>query len=104
MRRQSIIKKISDSLKSLRGVETYLFGSEARGEAHSGSDIDLLMLLPDTLSIPERIEMERKIHNLLFPIELDNNVELSPIILQKKVWNSRKTPFTVNVTNDCIRI
>ena len=30
--------------------QVYLFGSEARGEAHVGSDVDLALIIPDGLS------------------------------------------------------
>lgn len=102
MRRHEIVNEISESLRTLPNVETYLYGSEARGEATPVSDIDLLILLPDSLSVAERIEMENTIHGLLIPIELKRNTEISALILQHKVWERRKTPFTVNVLNDRI--
>lgn len=30
--------------------QVYLFGSEARGEAHVGSDVDLALIIPDGVS------------------------------------------------------
>ena len=30
--------------------QVYLFGSEARGEAHEGSDVDLALIIPDGVS------------------------------------------------------
>ena len=104
MRRPDIVRKISESLRNLEELETYVYGSEARGEASSDSDIDLLILLPDSLSTKERIELEQQIHGQLLPIELSEDTEISPLILQQKVWNSRKTFFTTNVLNDRIRI
>lgn len=104
MRKQDIIDRISESLSGIENVEVFLYGSQARGDAGLNSDIDLLILLPDSLNVRERINMELLIHSILLPIEDECDIEISPLILQKKVWNSRKTPFTINVTNDRIRI
>lgn len=104
MRRQSIVREISSSMKSFPFAETYLYGSEARGEASMCSDIDLLVLLPDHLTVRERIGLETDIHTNLSDIELKYDTEISVLILQKKVWNSRKTPFTINVLKDRIKL
>ncbi len=78
MRRPDIVRKISESLRNLEGLETYVYGSrKARGEASSDSDIDLLILLPDSLSTKERIELEQQIHGQLLPIELSEDTEIS---------------------------
>ena len=47
MRREHIIEAIKTGLSSLKtGVEVRLYSSEARGDAHDRSDIDLLVLVP----------------------------------------------------------
>lgn len=102
MSRQEVIKRISEALNSLEGLETILFGSSARGDYNENSDIDLLILLPDSLSVKERIDMETTLSSILLDIELESNYEISPVILQKKIWNQRVTPFTLNVTNQGI--
>ena len=35
--------------------QVYLFGSEARGEAHLGSDVDLALIIPDGVSPREAL-------------------------------------------------
>lgn len=102
--RKEVIDEISRIMKTLPDVETYLFGSSARGDFNDSSDIDLLFLLPDGLSVTQRIKYEGDIAELLLPIELETDIPVSPIILQQKVWCERKTPFTVNVTNERIRL
>lgn len=102
MTRGDSIIKISKVLKDIPNAETYLYGSSARGDYRDNSDIDLLILLPDDLSPAERIYYEGEIADRLWPIELESGLDISPVILQHKVWNQLTTPFTVNVTNDRI--
>lgn len=102
MTRTETINAISNALKKLKDITVYLFGSSARGDYKSDSDIDILILLPDYLSSKERVEMESEVCGLLLPIEMESEIEISPIILQHKIWNQRKTPFTISVTNDRI--
>lgn len=104
LNRQEVISAISNTLRNLPEVSTYIFGSSARGDYREDSDIDLLILLPDHLSSRERVELEAEICGLLWPIEMETDITIAPIMLPHKVWNQRSTPFTVNVTNDRIKI
>ncbi|MDE5790757.1 MAG: nucleotidyltransferase domain-containing protein [Muribaculaceae bacterium] len=105
MDREAILTKIGIMMRRLYpGVETYLYGSSARGEAMPDSDFDLLMLLPDTMDNKEWKDLKYRIYSSIFDIEIDENVNLSPLIMPKKVWQSRVTPFTINVNKDAIRI
>ena len=102
MRRDEIIERIRALLQEIAPTaETILFGSEARGEARSDSDIDLLILLDG-----DKMTLERE-EAVTFPpyeLELRTGVEISPIVMLKKAWANRpfKTPFYVNVVNEGI--
>ena len=70
-------------------AKTILYGSQARNEARSDSDIDLLILLDGekmTLKDEESITLP------LYELELKTGVSISPIVTLKKLWESR--PFT----------
>lgn len=105
MRRTDIVDRISKELKSfVPEAETILYGSEARGEARPDSDFDVLILLPDTNDLASYVAQRSDIFGRLFELSLELDVEISPLILPRNVWNARKSPFTFNVINDGIRI
>lgn len=105
MSRKDIIDRISEELKKIvPEAEVILYGSEARGDARPDSDIDILILLPEFNDIKRYIAKRSEISGHLFELSLDLEVEISPLVLPRSVWNARKTPFTINVTNEGKRI
>lgn len=89
--------------KSAPTAETILFGSEARGDTRSDSDIDLLILLDGdkmTLAREEEVTLP------LYELELETGVEISPIVMLKEQWENRpfKMPFYVNVMNEGVAL
>ena len=74
-----------------------LFGSQARGEAHSGSDWDLLILLDKpTISLDD--------YDVTYPFrELgwDLGEDINPQVYSKEEWEKYSfTPFYKNVEQD----
>jgi predicted nucleotidyltransferase len=66
-----------------------LFGSKARGDDDSESDIDLLVLTSRPLSHPEKSD----IVDALYPLELEHEVMISPLIIPLEEWQSGLTSF-----------
>ena len=66
MRREHIIDAIRTGLSSMNtGVEVRLYGSEARGEVHEKSDIDLLVLVPkDKVSLQDDLEITAPLYDI----------------------------------------
>lgn len=102
MKKNRIIEDIKISLKDMHPyIEVHLYGSEARGDAKEGSDIDLLILvLKDNVTLQD----ELKITAPLYDIELQTGVLINTLILPKKEWGKVVTPFYENVMQDAIAL
>ena len=83
-------------------AEFIIFGSRARGDNRNDSDVDLLVLLPDSLDGTDFVKRQSEISEKLYDISLNNLIDIIPIITVKKIFYQRITPFTINVKNEGI--
>ena len=102
MNRQQVIDSIQQVAKTAlpKGSTLLLYGSRARGDAHKGSDWDLLILLDK----PELSDSDYD--NVSFPFTmLGWNIGelIIPQMYTKKEWDSMSfLPFHKNVEHDKI--
>ena len=104
MKREEVVNRIKQSIKKRTpDAIIILYGSEARGESSPSSDIDVLILL-DRVSISRNEKSD--IMDILYDIELETGVLISPLIYSLKEWENRpfKTPFYINVVNEGIML
>ena len=104
MKRTEIVKSLREIIHNeAPDAKVILFGSEARGDAHVGSDIDVLILVNKE---KVTLEDEEKITFPIYLLELKTGVLISPMIVTKKTWENRpfKTPFYVNIMNEGVEI
>lgn len=102
---KEVTAKIKEVLNSIApDARTILYGSQARGDARADSDIDILILLPDSYQGKEFVEKKFQISDHLYDLSLDMGVDVSPLITVNHVFYARKTPFTVNIANEGIEL
>lgn len=105
MRRPALVKMVGDLMREkFPLVQTYVYGSEARGDARPDSDVDLLVLFPENTDMDIFKSERYKILDAIFDLEIDLAANFSPLILTRDMWNSRVTPFTINVNREAILI
>ena len=102
MEQDRIIEQITALARRIlpQGASLWLYGSRARGDAHPGSDYDLLILL-------DKGQITCDDHDKYgFPLrELgwDYNVDVSPHLYPREAWQSWDySPFYKNVEHDKI--
>lgn len=81
MRRTEVIEQIKDIIRHVAPTaKTILYGSQARNEARSDSDIDLLILLDgEKITLKE----EEAITLPLYELELKTGISISPMVMLK---------------------
>lgn len=104
-----VLKEILSRIRTLLNAvapdaKAILYGSRARGDAREDSDLDLLILLPDSCEGAVFARRRSDIMGRLYDLSLRTGVDISPLVLVPKVFYARKTPFTVNVMNEGIEI
>jgi hypothetical protein len=101
---QLALKKLQDYLaeiygERLRGV--YLYGSYARGDFHSGSDVDVLIALEGMVKPSQEID---RIGDGVADICLEHNVLIATYPVPEEWLKARKSPLFENVRREGIRL
>jgi predicted nucleotidyltransferase len=83
--------------------EIYLYGSQARGDSKKYSDWDLLILL-NLKKIP--FDLETRLMDDFYDLELETGEIISPLIYSKSDWNERHsvTALYENIQKEGLRI
>jgi len=102
--KNKILKMITDlALSKYPDAEIYLYGSQARGTAKKLSDWDLLILLnKKTISF----EIETKLMDDFYELELETGEIFSPLVYSKSDWtkNYSLTALFQNIQKEGLRI
>jgi uncharacterized protein len=98
-----LLSRIKEAVAGLQPqAEVILYGSRARGTSTTGSDWDLLVLVPhDSRAVREMVRRR------LYEIEWASGQVISVVIREKDAWNDPKiahSPFHRNVENEGIRL
>ncbi|MCD6228451.1 MAG: nucleotidyltransferase domain-containing protein [Candidatus Omnitrophica bacterium] len=91
-----LIERYGDKIR-----EIILYGSHARGEATKDSDIDLLVLIDDSIN---PFDVRRSLSDLLFDILLEKGELISVVVLPKTFFENYNYPFVINVRKERIKV
>ena|SRR5208283_580430 len=95
--KESIVKKFD------KDARFYIFGSAARNQQTSESDIDVLVITEKGKNYKDK----EKLYDIAYDIELKKNVVFGIIVMSPSKWEFLgvlKTPFYLNVSRDAVRI
>ncbi len=101
---QSILEKLKEYLITIYQEELLqiiLFGSQARGEANSASDIDILIVLKQKFSYYQEV---RKISQFISDLCLENNILISCCFTTSEKWEKENNAFYRNVRKDGVTL
>jgi uncharacterized protein len=95
------LRRRFEALYGERLVQMILFGSQARGDAEPGSDIDVLVVLKDPVRAGE--EIERTI-DFVADLSLQHNEVISCAFIGEDRFKHRHGPLLRNVRREGVRI
>jgi predicted nucleotidyltransferase len=78
-----------------------LYGSHVRGEPTKDSDIDILVLIDDSI---DPFEVRRSLSNLLFDILLEKGELISVVVLPEDFFENYNYPFMLNVKKEGVKV
>ena len=97
-----VLQELKRELKRILGEQldrVLLYGSHARGEAHAGSDVDVLVVLKDEFNYDE---MLNKTIDIVAQLSLDNDIVISQVFVTKEDFEQGFTPFLLNVRREAV--
>lgn len=100
---KEVLPEFKEGLKSILGekfVDLILFGSYAREDYSAGSDIDLLLVVKDKLSLEER----EKISDFSSNLSLEHDTVITCFDYPYDDFKHRNTPFLLNIRREGITI
>jgi predicted nucleotidyltransferase len=84
---QTLLEKCKTAVRRLVPEATLiLYGSRARGDASPASDYDVLILV----DIAVQPDLEDRIGDALYEIELEHDAVISALVFNRQVWNEAR--------------
>jgi predicted nucleotidyltransferase len=99
---KTIVSELRKSFEALYGdrlINMILFGSHARGDAEPGSDIDVLVVLKEPVSLGAEITRTSEMRSQL---SLKYNVVVSCTYVSTKRYTTEQSPLLINIRREGI--
>ena len=90
--KEHLLKLYSDKIK-----QVILYGSQARGEATEDSDVDVLVVVDDSL---DSSAVRTSLSDLLFDLLLETNELISVIVIPEQLFITYNSPFLLTVKEE----
>ncbi|MBN1328169.1 MAG: nucleotidyltransferase domain-containing protein [Candidatus Heimdallarchaeota archaeon] len=102
-------KQLKEIMKRIKNylIETYdekitrviIYGSKARGEATKDSDVDVLVVVEDTVNCSI---VRKSLSDLLWEILMTEGELVSVIVIPESLYNNYNSAFLINVREEGI--
>ena len=94
------MKELKEGLALIYGDKlkaVYLYGSYARGEARTDSDIDVMIVLGNYRSYGKEIDRTGKLTSTL---SLEYGISISRVVMKEMQWKVSDSPLLHNIRMD----
>jgi len=93
--KEGLVRIYGDKLKGV-----YLYGSYARGEARTDSDIDVMIVLKNYRSYGKEIDRTGR---LISTLALKYGISISRVVMKENQWKIADTPLLRTIRMDGVR-
>ena len=101
---KAILDELKQRLSDLYGdrlVELILFGSQARGDAEDGSDIDVLVVLRGEVKLSREIPY---VNEVVAELSLRNETVITCVFMDEHDYTIRSGPFLRNIRREGVSV
>ena len=101
---QPLLKRLKAGLKQIYGGQfkkAYLFGSYARGDFDSDSDVDVLIVLSDFKKYGQEL---RRTSELIGNLSLNYETTVSVVFSREQEWKTDKLPLLLNIRAEGVAV